>query len=122
MGMTYGIKTDKCMYIIQFFPFWKHKNIKIYLSHPKIPEKYSTPSTRTKCKNIVSCIPFAPRQNRADYKKGVHQPPTLKKNITMVEPFAWSSSMAMVLIANPLRQPLCNGLVKGANEGFCFIF
>jgi hypothetical protein len=30
-------------------------------------------------------------------KKG----PTVKKNITMVEPFAWSSSMAIVLIANP---------------------
>jgi hypothetical protein len=29
----------------------------------------------------------------------------------MVEPFAWSS---IVLIANPLRQPLCNGLVEGA--------
>ncbi len=22
MGVTYGIKTDECMYIIQFFPFW----------------------------------------------------------------------------------------------------
>jgi hypothetical protein len=50
-----------------------------------------------------------------------HQPPTLKKNITMVEPFAWSSGMAIVLIANPLRQPLCNGLVEGADEGFHFI-
>jgi hypothetical protein len=51
----------------------------------------------------------------------VHQPPILKKNITMVEPFAWSSGMAMVLLANPLQQPLCNGLVKGADEGFYFI-
>jgi hypothetical protein len=50
-------------------------------------------------------------------KKG----PTLKKNITMVEPFAWSSGMAIVLIANPLRQPLCNGLVEGADKGFYFI-
>jgi hypothetical protein len=23
--------------------FWKHKNIKTYFFHPKIPEKYSTP-------------------------------------------------------------------------------
>jgi hypothetical protein len=44
-----------------------------------------------------------------------------KKNITMVEPFAWSSGMAMVLIANPSRQPLCNGLVEGADEGLNFI-
>jgi hypothetical protein len=36
----------------------------------------------------------------------------------MVELFAWSSSMAMVLIANPLQQPLQNGLVEGADEGF----
>jgi hypothetical protein len=50
-------------------------------------------------------------------KKG----PTLKKNITMVEPFAWSSGMAIVLIASPSRQPLCNGLVEGADEGFYFI-
>jgi hypothetical protein len=28
--------------------FWKHKNIKTHLSHPKNPEKYSTPSTGTK--------------------------------------------------------------------------
>jgi hypothetical protein len=57
-----------------------------------------------------------PKQNRA-YKKGAHQPPTLKKNITMVEQFAWSSGMAMVLIANPSWQPLCNGLVQGADKG-----
>jgi hypothetical protein len=36
----------------------------------------------------------------------------------MVELFAWSSGMAIVLIANPLRQPLCNGLVEGTDEGF----
>jgi hypothetical protein len=54
-------------------------------------------------------------------QKGGHQPLTLKKNITMVEPFAWSSSMAMVLIANPSRQPLHNGLVEGADKGFYFI-
>jgi hypothetical protein len=48
----------------------------------------------------------------------VHQ---LKKNITMVEPFAWSSSMAMELIANRSRQPLCNGLVEGADKEFYFI-
>jgi hypothetical protein len=50
-------------------------------------------------------------------KKG----PTLKKNITTVEPFAWSSGMAIGLIANSSWQPLCNGLVKGADEGFYFI-
>jgi hypothetical protein len=54
-------------------------------------------------------------------KKRAHQPPTLKRNITMVEPFAWSSGIAMVLIAVSLRQPLCNGLVKGADKGFYFI-
>jgi hypothetical protein len=32
--------------------FWKHKNTKTYLSCQQIPEKYSTPSTGTKCKNI----------------------------------------------------------------------
>ncbi len=39
----------------------------------------------------------------------------------MVEPFAWSSGMAIVLIAKPSQQPLCNGLVEGADEGFYFI-
>jgi hypothetical protein len=34
---------------------------------------------------------------------------------------AWSSGMAMVLIANPSWQPLCNGLVEGADKGFYFI-
>jgi hypothetical protein len=38
----------------------------------------------------------------------------------MLEPFAWSRGMAMVLIANPSQQPLCNGLVEGADEGFFF--
>jgi hypothetical protein len=41
--------------------FWKHKNIKTYLSRPKIPEKSSTPSTGTKCKNMVLHITFAQR-------------------------------------------------------------
>jgi hypothetical protein len=49
------------------------------------------------------------------------QGPTLKKNITMVELFAWSSGMAIVLIANPLWQPLHNRLVEGTDEGFYFI-
>jgi hypothetical protein len=40
---------------------------------------------------------------------------------TMVEPFAWSSGMAMVLIANPLWQPICNRLVEGADEGFYLV-
>jgi hypothetical protein len=64
---------------------------------------------------------FRAKKNRANYRKGAHQPPTRKKNITMVEPFAWSSGMAMVLIANPSWQPLRNGLVEGADEGFYFI-
>jgi hypothetical protein len=55
-------------------------------------------------------------------KKRAHQSPTLKRNITMVEPFAWSSDMAMVLIAISLRQPLCNGLVKGADKRILFYF
>ncbi len=38
--------------------FWKHKNIKTYLPCQKNPEKYLTPFTGTKCKNIVSHIPF----------------------------------------------------------------
>ncbi len=38
----------------------------------------------------------------------------------MVEPFAWSSGMAMVLIANPLQQLLRNGFVEGADEGFIY--
>jgi hypothetical protein len=59
---------------------------------------------------------------RAKIKQGrLKKGPTLKKNITMVEPFAWSSSMAIVLIANASWQPLCNGLVEGADEGFYFI-
>jgi hypothetical protein len=57
---------------------------------------------------------------RKHYCYRVHQPPTLKKNITMVAPFVWSSGMAIVLIANILRQPLCNGLVEGADKGFIY--
>jgi hypothetical protein len=105
--------------------FWKHKKHKTYVSSQLIPEKYSTPCVhRHKIAKtyLVLHIPFTPRYNKADYKKGAHQLPTLKKNITMVEPFAWSSGMAMVLIANRSRQPLCNGLVEGSDEGFSFIF
>jgi hypothetical protein len=76
--------------------FWKHLKHKNIPFRPKIHAKYSNQSTGTKCKNIFLHILFAPRQNRANYKKGAHQLPTLKKNITMVEPFAWSSGMAMV--------------------------
>jgi hypothetical protein len=36
----------------------------------------------------------------------------------MVELIARSSGMAIVIIAASLQQPLCNGLVKGAVEGF----
>ncbi len=39
----------------------------------------------------------------------------------MVEPFAWSRGMAMVLIANPSWLYLRNGFVKGANKGFYII-
>jgi hypothetical protein len=39
----------------------------------------------------------------------------------MVEPFAWSSGMAMVLIANPSQQPIRNELVEGTDKGFYFI-
>jgi hypothetical protein len=34
--------------------FWKHKNIKTYVSHQRIPGKYSTLSTGTKFKTIPS--------------------------------------------------------------------
>jgi hypothetical protein len=64
---------------------------------------------------------FRSKIKQGHYKKGAHQPPTLEKNITMVEPFAWSRDMAIVLIATPLQQPLCKGLVKGTDEGFYFI-
>jgi hypothetical protein len=60
---------------------------------------------------------FRAKIKQGNYKKG----PTLKKNISMVEPFAWYSGTAIVLIANPLWQPLCNGLVEGADKGFYFI-
>jgi hypothetical protein len=36
----------------------------------------------------------------------------------MVEPFAWSSGMAIVLIANSSRQPIRNGLVVGLTKDF----
>jgi hypothetical protein len=39
----------------------------------------------------------------------------------MVGLFAWSSGMAMVLIADRLGQPLRNGLVEGADKGFYLI-
>jgi hypothetical protein len=58
---------------------------------------------------------------RANYKKGAHQLSTLKKNITMMVQFAWSSGRAMVLIANPSQQPLYNGFVEGTDEEFYFI-
>jgi hypothetical protein len=38
----------------------------------------------------------------------------------MVEPFAESSGMARVFIATPLRQPLCDGIAEGDDEG-CYI-
>ncbi len=43
------------------------------------------------------------------------------KNITMVEPIAGSSGMAIVIIAASLWQPLCDGLVKGTAEGIYLI-
>jgi hypothetical protein len=49
--------------------FWKHKNIKTYVSRQQIPGKYSTPSTGTKCKNIPS---FA-HTFRAKIKQGLLQ-------------------------------------------------
>jgi hypothetical protein len=41
-----------------------------------------------------------------------------KTNITMVEPFAGSDSMSMVIKAIPPQQPLHDGLVEGTVEGF----
>jgi hypothetical protein len=54
-------------------------------------------------------------------QKGSASTANPKKNITMVEPFTWSSSMAIVFIANPSRQPLHNGLVKGIRILFYFL-
>jgi hypothetical protein len=72
--------------------FWKHKNIKTYISHKQIPGKYWTPSTGTKCKNIPS---FA-HTFRAKIKQG-----RLQKG--------------------GASTPLRNGLVEGADKGFYFI-
>jgi hypothetical protein len=103
--------------------FCKHKNIKTYVSLYQIPGKYSSPTTSTKCKNIPSFAhTFRAKIKQGRLKKGAHQLPTLKKNITMVDRFAWSSGMAMVLTANRSWQPLRNGLVKGADKGFYFIW
>jgi hypothetical protein len=41
-----------------------------------------------------------------------------KNNITMVKPVAGSHGMAMLYLATPSMQPLCNGLVKGAVKRF----
>jgi hypothetical protein len=41
-----------------------------------------------------------------------------KTNITMVEPFARTGGMSMVIKAIPSWQPLRDGLVEGAVEGF----
>jgi hypothetical protein len=64
---------------------------------------------------------FCAKIKQGRLQKGGASTANPKKNITMVEPFAWSSGMAMVLIANPSWQPLCNGLVEGADKGFYFI-
>jgi hypothetical protein len=40
----------------------------------------------------------------------------------MVEPIAVSSGMAILIIAASLQQPLCNGLVEGAVEGFIQLY
>ena len=44
-----------------------------------------------------------------------------KKKITMVKPFAGSSGMDISNIAAPPRQPLRDGLIEGAYEGFYLI-
>ena len=44
-----------------------------------------------------------------------------KKKITMVKPFAGSSGMDISNIAAPHRQPLRDGLIEGAYEGFYLI-
>jgi hypothetical protein len=56
-----NVPVDITLDLVHRLVFWKHKNLKTYLSRPTIPEKYSTLSMGTKCKNIVSHIPFAPR-------------------------------------------------------------
>ncbi len=61
---------------------------------------------------------FGAKIKQSQLQKGGASTANPKKNITMVEPLAWSRGMAMVLIANRSRQPLRNGLVKGADKGF----
>jgi hypothetical protein len=97
---------------------WKHKNIKTYLSHPNIPEKYLTPSIGTKNEKHSFAHTFCTKIKEGRLKKGGASTANPKKNITMVEPFAWSSGMAMVPIANRSWQPLYNGLVEGTDKGF----
>jgi hypothetical protein len=46
---------------------------------------------------------------------------TIKKNITMADPIAGSSDMAIVVIATPSRKSLRNGLIEEPIEGFYFI-
>jgi len=43
---------------------------------------------------------------------------TIKKNITMADPIAGSSDMAIIVIATPSRKSLCNGLIEEPIEGF----
>jgi hypothetical protein len=64
---------------------------------------------------------FRAKTKQGQLQKGGASTANLEKYITMVGPFAWSSSMDMVLIATSLWQPFCNGLVEGAKEGFYFI-
>jgi hypothetical protein len=64
---------------------------------------------------------FHAKIKQGQLQKGSASTANPKKNITMVEPFAWSSSMAMVLIANPSWLYLGNGLVEGADKEFYFI-
>jgi hypothetical protein len=50
-----------------------------------------------------------------------HKKLSKKKKITMVKPFAGSSGMDILDIAAHPRQPLYNGLIEGAYEGFHLI-
>jgi hypothetical protein len=66
-------------------------------------------------------LTFCAKVKQGQLQRGGASTANPKKNITMVEPFAWFSGMGMVLIGNHSQQPLCNGLVKGTDEGFYFI-
>jgi hypothetical protein len=74
-------------------------------------QKYTFPA-----KKVLNPIPRHKRQKGAKVHTYIWQQPSKKEhhNGDAICP----SSMAMVFIATPLWQPLCNGLAEGAKERF----